>query len=79
MMTGSIEYVSNWIEPYHGDDLVYQTLTFIMLILFVLLIPILLVNLLVRLCGNFFIKLGSITVFVGYTYSLLNFWRFGRL
>lgn len=47
MMTGSIEYIGNWMDPYYRNDLSFQTLTFIMLVVFILLIPILLVNLLV--------------------------------
>lgn len=48
MMTGTIEYVDNWLQPLQDESLMYATLSFVVLILFLLLVPILLVNLLVR-------------------------------
>ena len=47
MMTGTIEYVDNWLQPLQSDSLMYSTLSFVVLLLFLLLVPILLVNLLV--------------------------------
>ena len=48
MMLGNIEYINNWVHPYHSGLHTDQTVSFIMLMLFILLMPILLINLLVR-------------------------------
>ena len=47
MMLGSIEYTDNWVLPYTSGTMMYQGISFVMLIVFILLMPILLINLLV--------------------------------
>lgn len=49
MMVGEIEFVENWIEPLNEDELEWPYLNFLMLLLFVVLMPILFINLLVSL------------------------------
>ena len=51
MMLGEIDYISTFLEPYIDDNplsMHFGGLTFAFLVLFVLLMPILLMNLLVR-------------------------------
>jgi hypothetical protein len=50
MMLGELEYIANYVEPYEDDDpntMPFGLLTYLFLIIFVLLMPILLMNLLV--------------------------------
>ena len=50
MMLGSMEYVNIWVDPVFDDTkdpLMFANLSFVMLGLFIILIPILLMNLLV--------------------------------
>ena len=59
MMLGEIDYISTFLEPYIDDNPIsmhYGGLTFAFLVLFVLLMPILLMNLLVSSfsCCNLF-------------------------
>jgi hypothetical protein len=47
MMLGSIEYLENWVYPLTEGNMSFTSLNFIMLMIFVFLMPILLINLLV--------------------------------
>lgn len=47
MMLGSIEYVDTWVQPHVDGTLSFVNLNFIVLIIFICLMPILLINLLV--------------------------------
>lgn len=49
MMVGEINYQENFLKPYLKGNLPFPTLTFMIFTVFVLLAPILLVNLLVSL------------------------------
>merc|ERR1712043_133138 len=49
MMLGGIEYVDSWILPYTEQSSVYPALSFLMLTCFILLMPVLLINLLIGL------------------------------
>lgn len=50
MMVGELNYQNNFLEPYLNDDLPFGFLTYYIFVSFVLLMPILLVNLLVSTC-----------------------------
>lgn len=47
MMVGELNYQNNFLEPYMNNDLPFGFLTYLIFVAFVLLMPILLVNLLV--------------------------------
>lgn len=47
MMVGELNYQNNFLEPYMNNDLPFGFLTYFIFVAFVLLMPILLVNLLV--------------------------------
>jgi len=49
MMLGNIDFLDVWIIPFSQSELPYPSLTFFMLLLFVLFMPILLINLMVSL------------------------------
>ena len=48
MMMGSVEYIDNWVLPYIEATHSYPLLSFLMLLIFILFVPILLINLMVR-------------------------------
>ena len=62
MMIGNIEYTNAWVYPAQEGTLTYDTLSFVFLVIFVLLMPILLINLLVSeiFFLAFFILLNSV-------------------
>ncbi len=47
MMIGSVEYIDNWINPLFNGNAMLVAMRFIMLCIFIFLMPILLINLLV--------------------------------
>lgn len=52
MMVGELNYQNNFLETYLNNELPFGFLTYFIFVCFVLLMPILLVNLMVSMLGN---------------------------